>query len=551
MFVAPWFFRLPPFRRFDGYTTARDASCCEADPGRGASDELVTHELCHVWQMQHHPCAMPLSFLKTPLQQERVRARGALGGRPDARERVSVGTGPAAWPASSAASSAPTTPRPWCRRSTSWTRAYPRRPRPGRRARAAGHARRRSRRSGLVLRARRRRRPPRRRHGLRGGRGAGRAAWCSRWSGCSPSARSTPSGGGWWPRPASRPVACATSAREHGLYFPVNPGALEQSHIGGNAATNAGGPHSSARRDAARGCRAWRSWWRRGELVQLGGHTRKDVAGYDLVRLLVGSEGTLGVDHGGLAAADPRARGRYPILAVQRDLEGIAAIERVYASGAVPAAHRVPGRRDAGATPARRCRCRCRTAPGFAVLVEADGLREEAAAARERIVDALSEDAVAVHAPTDSASAEAVWRWREGVALAITPCAAASCPRTSPCRSTGSQEAIAESIDDRRPATACDVVLASGTPATATSTRTSSSTSTTRREVGRAEEACARPLRPRLPARRDGLGRARRGAAEGRPAAPPVGAEGRGAARRRQARRSTPRACSTPARSCA
>ena len=27
-------------------------------------DDLVTHELCHVWQMQHHPLGMPLSYLR-------------------------------------------------------------------------------------------------------------------------------------------------------------------------------------------------------------------------------------------------------------------------------------------------------------------------------------------------------------------------------------------------------------------------------------------------------------------------------------------------------
>jgi hypothetical protein len=29
-----------------------------------AGDDLVTHELCHVWQMQHRPIRMPLSYLK-------------------------------------------------------------------------------------------------------------------------------------------------------------------------------------------------------------------------------------------------------------------------------------------------------------------------------------------------------------------------------------------------------------------------------------------------------------------------------------------------------
>jgi hypothetical protein len=31
----------------------------------GASDDLITHELCHVWQMQHKPFAMPFSYVLT------------------------------------------------------------------------------------------------------------------------------------------------------------------------------------------------------------------------------------------------------------------------------------------------------------------------------------------------------------------------------------------------------------------------------------------------------------------------------------------------------
>jgi hypothetical protein len=58
---APWLFRLPWFKRFDGYTMW-DLILVRA-PVSEASDDLVTHELCHVWQMQHHPLAMPLSYL--------------------------------------------------------------------------------------------------------------------------------------------------------------------------------------------------------------------------------------------------------------------------------------------------------------------------------------------------------------------------------------------------------------------------------------------------------------------------------------------------------
>jgi hypothetical protein len=61
IWVVPWLFRLPWFRRFDGYsawwTILLRSRAFLVD------ERLVTHELCHVWQMQHHPLRMPLSYL--------------------------------------------------------------------------------------------------------------------------------------------------------------------------------------------------------------------------------------------------------------------------------------------------------------------------------------------------------------------------------------------------------------------------------------------------------------------------------------------------------
>jgi hypothetical protein len=59
--TAPWFFRLPRLRRFDGFASHRVILLRSDD----VSDDLVTHELCHVWQMQHRPIRMPLSYLGT------------------------------------------------------------------------------------------------------------------------------------------------------------------------------------------------------------------------------------------------------------------------------------------------------------------------------------------------------------------------------------------------------------------------------------------------------------------------------------------------------
>ena len=59
IFVAPWFFHIPGFRRYHGYALVRTILVRRPD----ASDDLVTHELCHVWQMQHRPLHVCWSWL--------------------------------------------------------------------------------------------------------------------------------------------------------------------------------------------------------------------------------------------------------------------------------------------------------------------------------------------------------------------------------------------------------------------------------------------------------------------------------------------------------
>jgi hypothetical protein len=58
---VPWLFRLPWFRRFRGYNMAHLILLRMPIPA--ASDDLVTHELCHVWQDQDHRARMWLSYL--------------------------------------------------------------------------------------------------------------------------------------------------------------------------------------------------------------------------------------------------------------------------------------------------------------------------------------------------------------------------------------------------------------------------------------------------------------------------------------------------------
>ena len=78
--VVPWLFRLPWFRRFDGY--AAHATILLRSQALLADADLVAHELCHVWQLQHHPLRMPLSYLlqgyaDNPYEREARRASTA------------------------------------------------------------------------------------------------------------------------------------------------------------------------------------------------------------------------------------------------------------------------------------------------------------------------------------------------------------------------------------------------------------------------------------------------------------------------------------------
>lgn len=85
------------------------------------------------------------------------------------------------------------------------------------------------------------------------------------------------------------------AAREHGLWYPPDPSSFEICSIGGNIATNAGGLCCAKYGVTSDYVLALEVVLADGRAVRLGAGTMKDVAGLDLKRLFVGSEGTLGV----------------------------------------------------------------------------------------------------------------------------------------------------------------------------------------------------------------------------------------------------------------
>ena len=213
-------------------------------------------------------------------------------------------------------------------------------------------------------------------------------------------------------------AALQRRARENGLLFPPDPGAAEQSQIGGNIATNAGGPHTF--KYGATG--AWVTGLEvvlaPGEVVRLGGAVRKDVAGYDLRSLLVGSEGTLGIVTAAWLRLIPAPERVYPALALYPDARtGTAAVRAILAAGVEASAIEYLDNATM-ALAGGACPADVDATGTFAVLAEVDGDGATALRARGELLEALG-DALETYAPTAPDRIKALWRWRAGIPYAV------------------------------------------------------------------------------------------------------------------------------------
>ena len=133
-------------------------------------------------------------------------------------------------------------------------------------------------------------------------------------------------------------AAVADAATAVGLLFPPDPGSRTVSTIGGNVATCAGGLRGlkyGVTRNYVLGCEAVLPT---GEVIRTGGRLWKDVAGYDLTRLLTGSEGTLAVITEVTAALLPAPETSRTGLAYFDSLaEAGRAVSAIIAAGTLPA----------------------------------------------------------------------------------------------------------------------------------------------------------------------------------------------------------------------
>jgi len=123
-----------------------------------------------------------------------------------------------------------------------------------------------------------------------------------------------------------------------GLFYPPDPSSMKISTIGGNINENSGGLRGlkyGVTRDYVLALEAVLA---SGEVIRTGGKLAKDVAGYDLTRLLVGSEGTLAVITEATLKLLPMPEAKKTMLALYQDIEACAqTVSDIIANRIIPA----------------------------------------------------------------------------------------------------------------------------------------------------------------------------------------------------------------------
>jgi glycolate dehydrogenase FAD-linked subunit len=165
-------------------------------------------------------------------------------------------------------------------------------------------------------------------------------------------------------------------ARTRGLFYPPDPSSLKECSLGGNIATNAGGPRClkyGVTRNYVLGLEAVLAT---GDVLRVGGRVHKNKTGFDLVGLFVGSEGLLGVVTEATLRLLPLPPARATLSASFRTFRQAAdAVQKIFGAGFLPSAIEIA---DAFTIEAAREFLGKQIAPGGKahLLVDLDGQAE-------------------------------------------------------------------------------------------------------------------------------------------------------------------------------
>ncbi len=204
-----------------------------------------------------------------------------------------------------------------------------------------------------------------------------------------------------------------------GLTYVPDPSSQKACTIGGNVGENSGGPHTLRYGVTTNHTLGLEVVLPDGDIVQMGG-TSPDSPGYDLVGLMVGSEGTLGIVTRIWVRLVPINETVKTILAVFASMEDAsAAVAGMIAQRIVPAAIEMMDNLTIRAIESRSPAGYPVDAQGV-VLIEVDGLREEVEAQSDAVQQVCRDSgALSVRLARDEAERAALWAGRKGAFAAI------------------------------------------------------------------------------------------------------------------------------------
>jgi glycolate oxidase len=207
-----------------------------------------------------------------------------------------------------------------------------------------------------------------------------------------------------------------------GLFYPPDPASLKESVIGGNVAENAGGPRAFKYGTTKQYVLGLEVVLPTGEVVETGGKVVKNVVGYDLTHLIVGSEGTLAIITRIILRLVPRPPVQATLRATFRDVEGaVQAVINVIRARVVPAAVELIDGDSLDAVAAYlQVRSLAPEGTGAMLLLEVDGVPPAVEEEAGRVAAACRDaGATEILRANDDAERQELWRVRRELSRSL------------------------------------------------------------------------------------------------------------------------------------
>jgi glycolate oxidase len=207
-----------------------------------------------------------------------------------------------------------------------------------------------------------------------------------------------------------------------GLYYPPDPASRGSSHLGGNLAECAGGPHAvkyGVTKDYILGLEAVCP---NGEIIRTGGPVLKNVSGYNLTQLLIGSEGTLAIITKIILRLIPLPRHRKVMLVAFPTLEAAArAVAGIFQRGVTPSACEFIERAAVEATERHTGKVFPNSGAAAQLVIEVDGTHEPTLDEEIQTVAAAVEEhgATAILLAEDRQKIQDVWDLRQSIGESV------------------------------------------------------------------------------------------------------------------------------------